>query len=188
MRVIALSCPEFAKAAGKAAGVPPLLPPLPFRLPPCDFLYIDMPGAHGHTRWYCERGPAISALQVADWDLAGTVVFAANCYLADEGSPMLDALLEAGARYVIAGEGVNYGGRKELIGSGLLARYLRKLMALGVEPMMALAVGKHRMSFSPLVWRVLGRKGAEKAARDTLRFKAFYRAKTNDPNGIDRGE
>ncbi len=185
MRVIALSCPEFAEAAGKAAGVTPLPPPLPLRLPPCDFLYIDMHGVYGHALWFCEDGPAVSARQVAEWDLVGTTVFAANCYLADEGSPMLDALLRAGARYVIAGEGMNYGGRKRLVGSGLLARYIRKLMALGVEPMMALTIAKHRMGFSPLVWRILGRKGAEKAARDTLRFKAFYRAKTNDTDGTD---
>jgi len=181
MRVIALSCPEFAKAAGKAAGVPPLLPPLPLRLPPCDFLYVDMHGVHNHALWYCERGPVISALQVADWDLAGTVVFAANCYLADVGSPMLDALLKAGARYVIAGEGKNYGGRKQLVGSALLGKYVRKLMSLGVDPLDALAIAKTRLAIRPLFWRLFGRTKAEKAARDTLKFKAFYREKTPEP-------
>ena len=174
MRVIALACPELEASARKAAGVPPSLPPFPGVLPACDFLYIDMHGLPDNDSFSCGFLAALPAHQVRLWDLHGTVVFTVSCHLAEKDNPLLGALLSAGARCVIAGDGLNYEGRgKRLYGAGLLGLHVRRAIARGATCRAALAYAKRRVKRSMLIDRLLGRKKQVLAARDALEFKVF---------------
>jgi hypothetical protein len=83
---------------------------------------------------------------------------------------MLDALLGAGARYVIAGSGPNFGPVSNAsYGAPLLGRWLRRLIGAGVEPLHALQLAKARL-----------KAGRKIAIDDTLEFKAFYRAREDE--------
>lgn len=174
MRVLALACPAFAVSARKAAGVPPFLPPFSRVLPPCDFLYIDMHIKPGADTFSCGFLAALPAHQVRLWHLDGAVVFAASCHLAESDNPLLGALFAAGASCVIAGEGENYEGQtKRLYGAGRLGLYVRKGLAAGLPPRIALLVAKRSMRKWMLLDRLLGNKGKLKAARDALDFKVY---------------
>lgn len=166
----------------KAAGIRPLLSPpvtasdlAPSDLGGYDLLYFDL---HGHPLQPFWRGDgravALTAQQVHAADLSGAIVFALTCYLADEGSPMLDALLDAGARYVVGGDGKNWAGsRRELFGAGLLGLWFRRLLAWGVPPLNALALAKKRVK-----WGMIDKASKRLAAKDALQFRAYYREAT----------
>jgi hypothetical protein len=137
----------------------------PFWIQGVELLWLDLHGGPGWEYW-CgdDYEVALRAGNVRRLDLVGTTVFAVNCYLADEGSPMLDALLTAGARYVIGGEGKNWGpARGPLFGAPLLGQWLRRWMAVGFSPLRALAMAKVALYF--------GRVEVE----DTLGFRAYVR-------------
>lgn len=172
IRVFAYCAQSFAEATRKAAGVEPLTcPPISAeRFPPLglqgyDFLYLDLHGSPGEPFWRGDdRICALTATQVLSNDLRGCVVFAANCYLADGDSPMMDALLDAGARYVIGGAGENWGPtRGWLFGAPLLGLWLRRWLAIGLSPLRALGLAK----------RAVRMRGV--AVEDTLAFRAYYR-------------
>jgi hypothetical protein len=177
MRVFAYCCAEFARITRAAAGVPPLLSPpacaaslKPATLSGYDFYYFDLHGDPGEDYWYTVvdgwyRVRALLASQVEEADLSGAVVFAASCYLGDEHSPMLEALLAAGAAFVIGGEGKNYSEGATLYGAPLLGLWLRRLVGWGIAPLKALSLAKGRLR--------LGRSGTTKA--DTLKFHAYCR-------------
>ncbi len=180
MRIFAYCCASFAGATRKAAGVEPLLsPPLtavqfePRWLETCNLVYLDLHGQPGLNFWLGDDGIiALMAHQVREANLSSAVVFATNCYLADEGSPMLDALLDAGARYVIGGEGENWANSQRPAGAAELGRRFRQLFEWGVEPMKALAIAKRAL----VVKSVLRRKRKERLVdKDTLAFRAYYR-------------
>ena len=196
MKVFAYCCASFREATRRAAGVEPLLSPpvsaddfnLAFNLAwlesmggpetrPYDrLLYFDLHGEPGEPFWRGDKGiVALTASQVRETDLSGAVVFALSCYLADEDSPMLDALLDAGAEYVIGGDGANYAGRQTVWGAGRLGLWVRVLMQLGMEPLRALAVGKKRLEVTALKEKTLGREKRLRDVKDTLTFRAYYR-------------
>jgi hypothetical protein len=183
MRVFAYCCASFAEATRRAAGVRPLLsPPFsagsfdPRRLEGHDLLYFDLHGEPGQDYWLGDQGViALLASQVLEVDLQGAVVFATNCYLADEGSPMMDALLAAGARYVIGGEGQNWANTKRPTGAALLGKRLRQLMLSGVEPLKALAIAKRWLVAGTRAREVLGKEHEVMADKDTLAFRAYTR-------------
>jgi len=156
------------------------------RLEGHDLLYIDLHGWPGAPVWLGQsaldtiverRNVALTVEQIGNISLLGTVVFAATCYLADDESPMLDALLDAGARYVIGGEGINWNGMHNPIGAGLLGQWLRGGMQLGIEPLRALALAKQRVSLSLVQYRLRGMNAQVTAARDALAFRAYERRK-----------
>ena len=65
------------------------------------FLYFKLHGLHNEPYWYGDNWvTALTAKQILSINLESTVVFVANCYLVDKKgqSPMLDALLAAGAQ------------------------------------------------------------------------------------------
>ena len=172
MDVFAYCCASFEQSARQAAGVAPLLSPptsaVSFDvalLEGRDLLYFDLHGAPGEGCWRGDGGlVALTAGQVAQADLGGALVFAASCYLGDENSPMLDALLDAGAKYVVGGDGQNWGpGRGPLYGAPLLAQWWRRWLMLGMAPLWSLAMAKRAVAF----------RGT--AAEDTLEFRAFHR-------------
>ncbi len=152
-----------------------------------DLLYFDLHGLPGNPKWFGQADAkggmgrhivALTAEQLENVSLYGTVVFAATCHLADSNSPMLDALLDAGARYVIGGEGVNWNGLSNPIGAGLLGQWFRRGMQLGIEPLRALALAKQRVRLSLVRYRIQGMDAQATAATDALAFRAYERRKS----------
>lgn len=185
METFAYCCQSFYEATKRAAGVEPLTcPPAsaedfePALLENRDFLYFDLHGAPGEPFWYGDDGiVALMADQIVQVPLNGAIVFAINCYLADEDSPMMDALLNAGALYVIGGNGKNWGSKRRLYNASLLGWWVRRMMELGVHPLGALTIAKRRLQLELAAHRVMQAKDLEEAARDTLNFRAYHRRK-----------
>ena len=182
MKVFAYCCASFEDITKRAAGVAPLCSP-PFTvynldlalLENHDLLWFDLHGAPGESYWLGDdRTLAMTATELRKANLDGAVVFALNCYLADEDSPMMDALLDAGARYIIGGDGKNWAGSKRaLMGAGLLGLWFRRLLAWGIPPLKALSLAKKRVE-----WSMIDKAGKRLAAKDTLQFRAYYREVT----------
>jgi len=92
------------------------------------------------------------------------VVFAVNCHVGDQTSPMLEALLAAGAAYVISGEGPNYGPPGgPLYGAPLLGLWLRRCLSMGMGVPTALRAAKR---FAAL------RGGGQYVVEDVMAFEA----------------
>jgi hypothetical protein len=188
MRVFAYCAASFREATRRAAGVEPLTcPPASAEhferswLEERDFLYFDLHGMPGEPFWYGDGGTvALRADQVGQCSLKGAVVFAANCYLADKDSPMMDALLQAGARYVVGGQGQNWAGGRTVYGASLLGMRLRQLLERGMDPLKAITLAKRWVRLGLVANRVLGRKDQVQAAEDTLAFRVYYRRDMDD--------
>lgn len=169
MRTLALCSAEYEKWVRRAAGVMPLLsPPVsldnlrPEILKGYDLLYVKLFGWPDVSYWYNAEGETvISARLIEQADLSGTAVFVANCYLPE--SPMLKALLSAGARAVIGGAGYNYFRKSRLEGVDLLGLYVRVLMQYGAEARLALSFARARLQF----------KRKDKVTKDTLAFEVW---------------
>ena len=188
MEIFAYCGQSFEDATRRATGTEPLVcPPQlaatfePQWLEGHDLLYFDFHGLPGDDCWFEElpgtlpiRIPALNAEQIAEADLGGAVVIALTCYLGDEDSPMLDALLDAGARYVIGGAGQNWANRSGVTGAALLAREMIRHLA-DVEPPEALTRAKRRVRLDLIANALRLNFGQVKAAKDTLGFRAFYR-------------
>lgn len=84
--------------------------------------------------WVDDAGrDVLTALDVERLPLAGTVVFVGACY-GSENTALIDALFAAGAKVVISGPGVNFGGSEgALAGADVLAQMLRKLLCVGLD-------------------------------------------------------
>jgi hypothetical protein len=138
-----------------------------------DLVLIDLHGERGLDYWYAvQAGPipvrivALRAEQIRQAALGGAVIFATSCYLGEDDSPMLQALLAARARYVIAGEGQNYAGARKMAGAGLLMLFFRMFLEAGASPLKALETAKASM-------RIVGRN--KRAREDALAFRAYER-------------
>lgn len=183
IRVLAYCCASFAESARKAAGAEPLCsPPMsaeyfqPWWLQDRDLIYLDLHGGPGLWWWYGDDGTiALKEEQVRAADLGGAVVFALNCYLADAHSPMMDALLDAGASFVIGGDGQNWATGRRPTGAAWLGLRFRQMLERGFEPMKALAVSKRYLSLVMAAHRVLKKRSKVMADKDTLAFRAYYR-------------
>lgn len=185
MQVFAYCAEQFEKSTSKAAGVKPITcPPVnatsfqPAWLEGKRLLYFDLhTGRPGADYWLGDFGViALTAQQVREADLGDAVVFALNCYLADSDSPMLDALLDAGASLVIGGDGQNWAGaRRNLYGAALLGLWFRRLFLAGMNPLKALAWAKKRLGLSLAKDKAIGKGKRVMAARDTMGFRAYYR-------------
>lgn len=141
-----------------------------------DLLFFDLHGAEGDDRWYGDdHVVALTARQIRRVPLVGTLVFATNCYLADQGSPMLDALLDAGVKYVVGGEGPNYGGAWTVNNASLLGMWFRMLLGTKIDPLRALMLAKWAVRAERgLNWLVRAKRRVV-AGDDTLKFRAYYR-------------
>lgn len=182
MRVFAYCARQFTKATRRAAGISPsTCPPLSAEtfwtqraaIAAADLVYVDLHGRPGADAWYGDGGVvACTADQVRTLNLRGTVVFTVNCYVGDQSSPgvpgpMLEALLEAGAGYVIAGEGANYGpAGGPLYGAPLLGLWLRRFLSIGLTVPRAVGLGKR---FAAL------RGGGRFVVEDVMAFAAIGR-------------
>ncbi len=189
MKTIAFCAESFKEAAQQAAGVNPMTsPPVeqmtfdPRSLSGFDFVYIDLHGEPGQPFLYGDIGAACSAGQLRECDLRGAIVLALTCYLGDDNSPVLDALLGAGAQYVIGGGGENYSNTRSIGGADILALVLRRMLQIGVEPLRALTIAKASVNMELVKQKALAQfdRSAQRqeviaALQDTLRFRAFER-------------
>lgn len=164
MRVQALCCASFERSVKRAANVDPLLsPPVtvetfnPAVLQGYDLLYVKLHGLPGQPYWYGDEWiTATSAEQVCKTDLHGATVYAPTCFLPQ--SPMLAALFEAGAEYVIGGEDENYERTVDRFG-----RIIRLLMQTGLSVETSFRLAKLRLRITPQTL----------AVRDTLNFRLY---------------
>lgn len=191
MKVFAYCALSFREATHKASGVPPMTcPPMttdrfrPEWLAGRDLIYFDLHGLPGAPYWFeelpgpvfPERTIALTAEKIRAANLDGAVVFAANCYLADTGSPMLDALLDAGASYVIGGEGRNWANEgPDLSGASRLGYWFRLALAQTRNPLEALRMAKQMVKVGVFVDGLMDQEKQVAAGRDTLEFRAYYR-------------
>lgn len=174
MKVFAYCSESAASSTRRAAGVEPVTcPPTkaaafdPAWLEGKDFIYFDLHGAPGGDTWRGDkRTIALREAQIREAKLGGAVVFATNCHLGDADSPMLVALLDAGASYVVAGDGLNWAGAQAVMGAARLGQFFRIALAF-MDPRRALTAAK--MGVQRLSLRNRG------MVQDTLGFKLFYR-------------
>ncbi len=149
MKSFCFAAKSFEKSAAAMAGVKPLTsPPITFRsfdpqlLEGYDLLFFKLHGLARQPYWYGDGFiSACSADQLRTAELSGALVFAANCFGGAE-SPMVKALLEAGAAAVITGEGLNYAGTNRLDGADVIGLAWRWLMKAGFTAEAALKLGK----------------------------------------------
>lgn len=149
MKTVCFSAESLKRSAAMTAGVQPLTsPPItlgtfdPHVLDGADLVFFKLHGLAGQPYWYGDRGiTACSAEQLARADLAGALVFAANCW-GGPSSPMVQALLAAGATCVVTGEGVNYAGVTRLDGADVIGYVWRRFLQRGFPARQALGLGK----------------------------------------------
>jgi len=109
-----------------------------------DLLYFALHGLPDQPFWYGDDYlTAISAQAFDGLSLRKTVVFVACCHFTD--SPFLPALQACSPRALIAGSGENFARTKTLVGPHLLGYYLRRTLAAGLPPRLALATAKYRL-------------------------------------------
>lgn len=138
-------------------------------------LYLKFHGLPDQPYLYGDEwATAISATQIRGADLAGVVVYAPTCWLPQ--TPVLTALLEAGAEAVIAGYGSNFAysrGRHALGGADLLGWFLRRFFSSeesGIEGV-ATALGMAKRAVEAMS---RPRSAAEvEMLADTLAFRVF---------------
>jgi len=169
MKVLAVCAKSFERSVRKAAGVKPVTsPPLTLAefpkglLDGYDFYYFKLHGLADQPFWYGDDFiTAMATDTIVDARMSGAVVFVANCYLPE--SPMLWALLRAGARAVIGGPGENYARPNRVDGADLLGLWLRAGLLLG------LSVEK---AYRAAMLRVKAMKPG-RAKSDTLAFRVW---------------
>lgn len=182
MQVVALCAKSFAKGVRKAAGVKPLtFPPLTYesfwsdmivvggRVYAHPLLYLKFHGLPEQPYLYTDGYvTAMSAEQVRNMKLQGTVVFAAVCHL--PRSPLMQALFDAGASAIIAGEGPNYAySYGKLHGADALGWWVRHFLAIGMNVDKALDLSKRALKLTNRP-----RNSNEKMTlADTLGFKVY---------------
>jgi hypothetical protein len=195
MRVFALCASSFVESARQASGVEPLAsPPLtaadfdPALLAGHDFIYLDLHGGPDDPHWYGDAGPAVTAEQLRQAQLGGAVVFATNCDLGDAVSPMLDALLAAGASCVIAGAGTNYAGTTQATDAAALGQNFRAQLELGLHPVAALERAKRQTGLQALLRGEFLLRGGLRDIVKTLEFRAFVPAAKVAPAVIPEPE
>jgi len=136
-----LAAQSLARSAAAMSGVdtPHTSPPLtletfdPKALTSHAFVYFKLHGLAGQPFWYGDGGiTAVSAEQLAACDLRGAHVFAACCFTLD--SPMIEALRQTGAAWIVAGAGFNYAGVDVLAGIDVIGQQWQRLIAGGTEP------------------------------------------------------
>ncbi len=140
-------------------------------------LWFDLHGMPGVPWWQGDRGViALTAQTVRRADLDGALVFALSCYLGERNSPMLEALLDAGARYVVGGAGQNWSNLTRPTGAGLLGLRFRQFLDRGADPLRALALAKRWLQLKMAFNRLAGAKAGKMLAdKDALAFRAYYR-------------
>ena len=157
MRVFAYCVESAERPVGAALGVTPLTsPPVtsqtfdPKWLEGYDLIYFRLHRRPKFLTWFNDAGqPALDIMTIHQAKLGGAVVIVANCFGASDS--IVSALYMAGAAAVIAGEGPNYAASNIVIGTDLLAQWVRRGLAVGLPVRLALAVAKARLALT--AWR-----------------------------------
>jgi hypothetical protein len=184
MKTLAICCKSFYHSVKRAAGVVPLTaPPItlstfppgllegpnPSGGPGYDLIYFKLHGLTTQPYWYGDNmATALSASQILQANLKGATVFVANCHL-DSSSPMLNALIAAGAGAVVGGSGANFAGVTQVYGADMLGLFFRRFLSASLPTRTSLALAKHRLR--------LGRQN--RYIRDTLDFKLYTKGLPN---------
>ena len=192
MKVFAYCAQSLAHSVKRAAGVIPLTsPPLtmetfsPSLLDGHRLIYFKLHGRPRQPFWYGDKVTALSADQLRQANLQGSIVFAVNCHLPQ--SPMLQALFDGGAEAVIAGPGTNYAWSYSVDGADLLGMTVRRLLSTGLSPRLAFETARVQLQAS-LAWttaRLESRRrrpharteflrDRERALRDTMDFRLVH--------------
>jgi hypothetical protein len=91
-----------------------------------ELVVFYLHGEPGVRAWFGDRVDgglrpvALREEALARCDLSTAGVFAASCYAGDGANRMRKALFDAGAKWVIAGAGLNYTSKRLLIGANAL--------------------------------------------------------------------
>ena len=183
MKTLAYCAKSFEASVARAAGVVPLTcPPLVMDafdhhwLEGYDFIYFKLHGLPSQPFWYGDDWlTALSEGQIRLANLSRTIIFVANCHLCERTngdiipSPMLTALLAAGARCVVGGPGTNYAAKITLVGADLLGYYFRLLVTFPrIDPQLCFRAARARVALAK-----------DAIAADTLGFQYF----TSDSHG-----
>lgn len=149
MTTFAFCAASLVQSAAVVAGVQPLTSPPTFlsvfdprQMEGHALLFFKLHGAPGASFWYGDGGQvACSADQIRSAHLNGALVFAANCW-GGKDSPMVQALLAAGAAAVVTGEGLNYAGVTQIDGADIIGIVWRAFLELGADAGWALTLAK----------------------------------------------
>jgi len=183
MNVFAYCAADFTLATREAAGVEPVTcPPLtmdnldPRMLSGHDVIYLDLHGEPLSDRLAGSNGLfALSAAQIRSVALDGAIVFAANCFTGDADSPIKSALLDSGAKCVVAGAGKNYSpANGATYGAALLGKTFINLIARGLSPQTALNLAKNRVKADMIYRQLAGQVEIVNADQDALGFQCFW--------------
>lgn len=152
MNIVAICAESFAVATTAVVKVKPLSsPPLfdssfdPALIGNPDLLYIHLHGLPNDPALIGDLGVAVTAEQLRSCNLKGTIVLVLSCFVGTIGHPVLEALLDAGARYVVAAPGENYAGKSTVIGADVLAREFITWLDMKVVCKVALRLAKLRV-------------------------------------------
>lgn len=134
-----------------------------------DFVVFNL---HGHPfvpSWYGNYGQsALKSSTLQTLNLEGCGVFAINCHLGDPHQPMFKALKKSGVVYVVAGEGLNYGGTIKPVGADVLLRWF-VYFTQRTEPEHALVKAKRLTALcAPKYSRI-----QVEALKDSLKFQIW---------------
>lgn len=156
MRILSYCTEVAAPAVRLALGVEPLTsPPLTAhsfprsRLAGADYIYFRLHGDGPKPGpWWGEgydglKPPAFGKASLVGVDLGGAVVLVANCYGASD--PLVGDLYRAGAGAVITGPGPNYAMGAGVVGTDLLARWLKLWLGVAGSVQWALGLAKLRL-------------------------------------------
>jgi len=148
MRTLAITVNEFAKNARRIVGADADVLPAGGVLiwPPAaryDMVLLFLhPRADG-LAWVDDAGRDVLTVEdVRQLPLTDSIVFVGACY-GSENRTLLDALHEAGARAIIHGPGVNYGGRDGVLAGGdILAGGLVNGLRMGLPLRLAWSISR----------------------------------------------
>lgn len=185
MKIVAYAARRYAGATRKALGGQATL----LTCPPThdgnvdskafagqDLVVFNLHGLLGTSAWFGGDGeddgiPALKSETLKRFKLNGAGVFAINCYLGDDKAPMREALEKAGAAWVVAGEGANFGGLDVPAGADVLLKWFANALTINpkLSPETALASSKLAVQlFAPR------RTPQERMVlADTLKFKVW---------------
>ena len=143
-----------------------------------DLLVFNLHGMPGTPAFFGRQDGtpvALHADQVRKLNLGRAVVFAYGCYTGDDSNPMRDALLDAGARAVVAGAGINYGGSHWPVGADWLLMVLRVAMSAASAWSEALDIDRVLETMSKVL-----RASPLIADHDAAEFRVWRRDESKD--------
>ena len=146
-----------------------------------DVLVFKLHGLPGQPYWYGDNWQtALTAETVREANLDGVMVFAANCHAITprgKAGEMVQALLDAGARAVVAGAGQNLASNWGMVGADLLGRWWVGGVGMGLGMERAFELAKMRLRVELGVVRDGKRR---QAAEDALKFRVCKNDSANE--------